>query len=1241
MPDLPPLLPTLPQAQVAFTRKYANPDFQSSLSSLPVSLRNSLIQFDLQRVARGQQPLSATQTLGGLQSFLSNQPATPPPDQSFLERLGGDIRSFVSEVPKLPITLFQEATQLPEAPGKLSEVLGRGGTEAIAGLSEVPGLRLIPGVFTVSQIARNGPAGALEHPLFTALDVLPYAKPAIGSAIESTFSRLPSVEAARATLDTAPLNAAREAAGLPRLPEPSSLRLFARESPTLQTLSQTRPAQLVRSTFGNTARDIVQVYQSAIGKINQWANPDAPTSVLTTDTAIMRDALKNAQDWQRVIPPDRISELTKRFELDRNDVLNDPTITDPERAYVNETAHHVDTLADFAIRRGWMKSIDNEMFPTAQANTILRSRRNVARFEQMVSGREAVQQSLVGQTPSISDETLTGLNNQYLTQQDRVFIARGYAHALSLQGYDTQHLFNVIRSYQARTGIGTVEDIINAFRTTTENPPDFNVIPPDEILNSLQHMARNDPSAAVIYDQVKRGNYQEAIDKWHGTFAKSKRAQLALPQLDDMLDSLKTYREANKYLDRTSQFSTTKLESLRKSNVKLESNLVPARFQPLVEQTVKNKLYSMFSDDAEMTKLIDQGFYSRLGLDRKELNALWTETRGTWKNLRDLGYDPIFVHRVNESLRGAILRPSISDIVRTPSQIKVRTGDVTPYIEDATVALSHQAMEFLNRMGQEHFTQQIIDLHGRSYADVENELFPVAQTSANPKERLDQLIKERYAEYDPHSIFPESIARYSTYPTDKILIPRQVEATLKQLFHDGKYKLSGILDPIMKVFRTSLLPLSPRWHFNNLFGGAMMATAVTDPFAIIKYFNQARDMVKSGELHLIEGMPPSGFVSFPADIEQWAKSATTTDKVLAIHQYKVGAFIQKLWQQSAGVRDKAGALTDSLYRMNGLVDDFYRSVAYLYGHDKTLTKGLTESEAQQAGVALVRKTMQSWDRITPIERNVIRFIFPFYGWANHILRFAYRYPIDHPYRTGITSSLARIERDDFGNSLPSRFLDAIFLGHPDANGNITTLSTTGINPFRDVANYFTLAGFTGQLNPVIQTLMESIGVDPSKGAQDLYPEIAYDPVTGRLRPQNKGLLSSFIGNVFPQSELITALIGQNQNFKEILRTNPDAAAALLRSSVGLPTLFRSVNPSQEVFKAELQREQLQSQVRSDALRTGDWSKAQAFPQLRTYFAQLQQLLQSNPDALKAYQAQTQLPSTLETLGAGVVGSVRP
>jgi len=220
-----------------------------------------------------------------------------------------------------------------------------------------------------------------------------------------------------------------------------------------------------------------------------------------------------------------------------------------------------------------------------------------------------------------------------------------------------------------------------------------------------------------------------------------------------------------------------------------------------------------------------------------------------------------------------------------------------------------------------------------------------------------------------------------------------------------------------------------------------------------------------------------------------------------------------------------------------------------------------------------------------------------------------RYPADHPWRLSIQSRIAETEWNDHLAGVPIKLRDLMFMGDAK-DGKVTGISTTGFNPFRDVANYPALVGFiagqeggnvdaiAGQLNPFIQLGMKSVGIDPVFGP-DLYPDREYDPETGGARVSNPTSFPGAIAASFvPQTRLIADLSGWNRDFAELAASNPDAAARRMQSSVGLPILSKTVDMDAEQIKAEIGRYRQMQTDKSAALKSGDIDALNRWPGLR-------------------------------------------
>ncbi|MCC6227227.1 MAG: hypothetical protein IT195_12595, partial [Microthrixaceae bacterium] len=172
-------------------------------------------------------------------------------------------------------------------------------------------------------------------------------------------------------------------------------------------------------------------------------------------------------------------------------------------------------------------------------------------------------------------------------------------------------------------------------------------------------------------------------------------------------------------------------------------------------------------------------------------------------------------------------------------------------------------------------------------------------------------------------------------------------------------------------------------------------------------------------------------------------------------------------------------------------------------------------------------------------------------------------------------------------------------------GKRVGIAGAAINPFGDVANMMTLAGFLGATNPVIQTVLESVGVD--FGTAELYPTLRYDPETGRMAGVHTDPISALLGNTIPQTSILTSLLGANSEFRERMRIDPAGAWRTLAGAGGIPIVWRTYDLGAERMKTELARQQAQRDVLTQALKTGNWSEAERYPDLAAALQQIRAL----------------------------------
>ena len=172
------------RSQLVNKYKALGPDF----ATLHPDAQNALLDYDAGRIAQGQPPLTATQSLGAIQTVRTGQPATPAPDRSpldFFQNAVSDIGDIARSAPRLPAALVHEVMQLPEAGQRIADA-EQAGANPIQAIAQAPGVRLIPGAYTLANLAGglSWIKTELSHPVMSPLDVLPgAAKLAEGIAV--------------------------------------------------------------------------------------------------------------------------------------------------------------------------------------------------------------------------------------------------------------------------------------------------------------------------------------------------------------------------------------------------------------------------------------------------------------------------------------------------------------------------------------------------------------------------------------------------------------------------------------------------------------------------------------------------------------------------------------------------------------------------------------------------------------------------------------------------------------------------------------------------------------------------------------------------------------------------------------------------------------------------------------------------------------------------------------------------
>lgn len=417
------VVPNLPDAQTAFSRKYAR--LGPAIQNLPAPVRASLVRLDMQRVNKGQYPLSDKETLAAILAATRKEPTTPQAEKdSPLELLLGapgaavrDLTAVARQLPRLLTPteenpLWQELTSLDDIPESIQKSLDEG-DNIITALADAPGIRFIPGSYVVGNLAdgTEGIRELAEHPGLALLDVLPYAGKAakltkvgklaanerypwlLQAEREAQIARGVAPEAAQAA---AARYAARKAGAHP-LWDVMTKRVA--DAPDPLTRSQLEPnalgrrvakmgegktGQFVQSAFGRDSRLLAGLFT---GGEQRWVTARTGEAPLPESAVLERTARKAREAHLRY--EELIPDGGRRGDIFRGAIVGRPGwqdrlgLTDVERQFADEMRGIGDELRENTIK-GEKIGVDPETGEVYNAARLRKIEKSRARYNAAV-----------------------------------------------------------------------------------------------------------------------------------------------------------------------------------------------------------------------------------------------------------------------------------------------------------------------------------------------------------------------------------------------------------------------------------------------------------------------------------------------------------------------------------------------------------------------------------------------------------------------------------------------------------------------------------------------------------------------------------------------------------------------------------------------------------------------------------------------------------------------------------------
>ncbi len=472
----------------------------------------------------------------------------------------------------------------------------------------------------------------------------------------------------------------------------------------------------------------------------------------------------------------------------------------------------------------------------------------------------------------------------------------------------------------------------------------------------------------------------------------------------------------------------------------------------------------------------------------------------------------------------------------------------------------------------------------------------------------DALIEHEYGmvPFDVRTLIELGPEDVGLDPAEKYYLPKVMRDQIEGLVGTTQFPLHGLWDKSTRVFKFAILGLSPRYTAHILFGGTMLLALRIDPgsFALI---GDASKMVRdyhAGDLDERTSSVFQGSAQYGTPDQNFHFSGGRSMGNLALQEWLAKHGID---HRVATAAQWAEAAANINFRFTNYISDMQRAIAYLDGIKKAGRRGwlhdpitgdrveMTAERAHWEGMRAAERVMGNLQAMTPLERSVARKIMPFYGWTKHILKYVLTYPVDHPWRAMYLSTLATQNTDSFSTGLDERMQLLFFLGSPDPSGNVSAIDVRQMDPFRDVANYATLAGWISALNPILTAPITAIDPSIIYGSNTLNPQVTYSDLYGTNEAQPAGGWLSAAEQEIPEIGALDSALGWSAEARAVKKEGGTAALKDTLSALGFPWTVQKLNLQQIAAKHEVDR---YNQAKTDAMNawsTGDFSTLLTYP----------------------------------------------
>ena len=413
------------------------------------------------------------------------------------------------------------------------------------------------------------------------------------------------------------------------------------------------------------------------------------------------------------------------------------------------------------------------------------------------------------------------------------------------------------------------------------------------------------------------------------------------------------------------------------------------------------------------------------------------------------------------------------------------------YIKDPKIAIPrHRVQVFRDKMNDE-LVNNIRD----NFAEKDPVI--IKQLKVNPK-LADQLGVEEWKPQGGLRFYPTEKGIGVTKRVESYWIPKTIASELNRFYRPGimEKALRMTYDPLIDMWRVSVLGMVPRWLYNNVVGNTMLSIlGKTDPMAFFKSAKEMFSRTRFGEkLGIKQREIPKGvFIKEYAGGEMakagqlggLAKERTQFLRPIdnwlnLLEQAKNYKALRIPATVTQGLIKGWIALGKPIGFLNKVTENFFRGAMYISKTEgKFLGMQLDKPVPPVGGLKYVNEFLFDYSKLTRSERATFRRVLPFYNWMKNITEFSFKFPVNYPLRGLIVGALLQDyvdyineinQKEDKTKSILRIKTDMTY------NGTPLYLNVKSAIPFSDVfrtipTNFETFGRFLTS-NPVSKIIIE-------------------------------------------------------------------------------------------------------------------------------------------------------------------------